>query len=148
MNTRIVIAADHRGFMLKEQLKQCTHINDITVWWYDVGAYTSDRSDYAEYAIHACNELLKDKADYAVLICGTGTGMAIAANRYRYLYAGIAWRPEIAKHGKEDDNMNVLALPADWINYNQAEEIVEAWLTSYFKGGRYAQRISMMDSIG
>lgn len=147
MNTRIVIATDHRGFILKEQLKQCTTFNDVSVMWYDVGAYTSDRSDYTEYAIHACNELLEDKADYGVLICGTGTGMAIAANRYRYLYAGVAWCPEIAKHAKEDDNCNVLALPADWIDYNEAQHIITAWLTAYFKGGRYAQRLAMIDSI-
>jgi len=147
VDLRIILATDHRGYWLKEHIKHNNNIGEHTIWWHDVGAYTPERSDYTEYGIRACNELLSDTADYAVLLCGTGTGMAVVANRYRYLYAGVAWTPEIARHGKEDDNMNVLALPADWVSHEQAHAILEAWLSAQFKKGRYADRLSMIDAI-
>jgi len=147
VDSRIIIASDHRGYWLKDHLKQYDAIGTTYISWYDVGPFTPERSDYTEYGIHACNEFRDDKGDCLILICGTGTGMAIVANRYRYLYAGVAWTPEIARHGKEDDNMNVLALPADWIDQNQAHDIINAWLESHFKRGRYAQRVSMIDTI-
>lgn len=147
MGQRIILATDHRGYWLKEYIKQYDDIGGVNIMWYDAGAHTPERSDYTEYAIHACNRLLSGETDYGIFICGTGTGMAIAANRYRYLYAGVAWNPEIARHGKEDDNINVLALPADWIAHEQAIEIIAAWVTSHFKGGRYAQRLSMLNEV-
>jgi len=145
--TSIILASDHRGFWLKEYIKQHVDISESPINWYDAGAYTQERSDYAEYAMYACNLMFSDIADYAVMICGTGTGMAIAANRYTYLYAGVAWTPEIARHGKEDDNLNVLALPADWISRKQAEDIIYAWHTAHFKGGRYAKRLRILNGV-
>ncbi len=147
MALRVILATDHRGFWLKEHLKTISEIAGIEIQWHDAGAHTPDRSDYTEYAIHACNQLLSDAADVGVFLCGTGTGMAIAANRYRYLYAGVAWTPEIARHGKEDDNLNVLALPADWISQEQAYTIIATWLKADFKGGRYAQRLEMLNAV-
>lgn len=147
MAQRIILATDHRGYWLKEHIKTHDNIGGVDVAWYDVGARTPERSDYTEYAIHGCNQLLSGDADSGIFICGTGTGMAIAANRYRYVYAGVAWTPEIARHGKEDDHMNVLALPADWVDHQQALEIISEWLQAHFKGGRYAQRLAMLDGV-
>ena len=83
-------------------------------------------------------------AQYGVLLCGTGGGMAIAANRYKDIYAVVAWNVEIARRCKQEDNANVLVLPCDFIAKDDAVIMINEWLSQEFKGGRYAQRIAMI----
>lgn len=143
----IAIGADHHGFDFKESLKKMTFIQDVEISWIDVGAQSEDRSDYPVFAIKAVETMLNGKADYGVLLCGTGNGMAIAANRIPGIYAGVAWCPEVAQLAKEDDNVNVLVFPADYITFDLAQTMFTVWLLAEFKEGRYAQRISLIDSI-
>jgi ribose 5-phosphate isomerase B len=143
----IALGADHRGFALKEFLKKEYTCSDVKIMWNDVGAYDDARSDYPVFARAAIQELKGDKADCAILLCATGIGMAIVANRFAGIYAGVAWNPEIARAAKEDDNMNVLVLPCDMITHVQAAAIVDAWIQAKFKEGRYQKRISMIDQV-
>lgn len=119
----------------------------MTISWLDVGAYSEERSDYPEFAIAACTALLESKADVGILICGSGVGMAITANRFSKIYAALAWNDTVARLSREDDNSNVLVLPSDFVTNEQAVSMVIAWLTADFKNGRYKQRIAMIDSI-
>jgi ribose 5-phosphate isomerase B len=144
---RIAIGADHHGFALKESLKEVVAMGDCMVTWIDIGATSEDRSDYPVFAIKAIEEMKFGDADAAVLMCGTGAGMAIAANRYHGIYAALAWNVATARLAKEDDNANVLVLPSDYVSHELAHDMVTAWLLAEFKQGRYAERIKMIDSI-
>ena len=142
----VVIGADHRGFELKNFLMKHS-FNNIEIAWIDVGAFNDERSDYPEFSIAAVKVMLAKKADHGILMCASGVGMAIAANRSQGIYAGVAWNEKIAKEAKEDDGCNVLVLPSDFVNHELAVCIVETWLRAEFKAGRYQQRLDMIDAI-
>jgi ribose 5-phosphate isomerase B len=145
---RIAIGADHQGFTHKEQIKRAIdYIDGQEVLWLDVGAYDRTRSDYPVFARRACEEMKAGKVECAVLLCATGAGMAIAANRYSGIYAALVWNKELAYLSKEHDNANVLVLPSAYIDYDTMIEAVVAWLSTKFKGGRYQERIDMIDAI-
>ena len=141
----IVIASDHRGFRLKAYLKQYVVGIDNPIAWIDVGADTDERSDYPLFGHKACDVMLSGQASHGILLCGSGIGMAIVANRYRGIYAGLVWNKDVAIASKQDDNTNVLVLPCDFITDEQAVEMINAWLGATFKGGHYQQRIKMID---
>lgn len=143
---RIAIGVDHRGFKLKEYLLSLSKINTTNIIWTDVGTYTSERTDYPIYTKKVVNLILEKKVDLGILACGSGIGMAIAANRFKDIYAGLVWNADIAKSAKEDDNVNVLVLPADFVTLDLAKDIISNWLGAKFKGDRYAERIAMIDA--
>jgi len=138
---RIAIGADHRGFELKEFVKE--HFGEIT--FNDIGAFNKERSDYPEFTLKVCVEILQCSADLGILICGTGIGMSIAANRFSGIYAGVAWNEEIAKLNREHDNSNILILPADFVTKENAIKIIKIWLDTEFLGGRHKERLEMID---
>lgn len=138
---KIGIGADHRGFLHKEFIKK--HMPSIE--WIDVGTLNQDRTDYPIFSDKVVDLMLAHIVDFGVLICGTGGGMAIAANRYKNIYAVVAWNDEVAQRCKQEDNANVLVLPSDFISCEHAVVIINLWLTQTFKGGRYAERIAMID---
>lgn len=139
---KIAIGSDHRGFEHKKYIiNSCNNVA-----WIDVGSYTPDRSDYPIFAHNVAQMIITKEIDCGVLICGTGAGMAIVVNRYPYLYAAVAWSCEVAQRCKEDDNSNVLVLPADYISLQESVRAVQLWLTAEFKGGIYQKRIAMIDT--
>lgn len=143
----IAIGADHRGYAMKEFLKQQSNVDAIAVTWLDVGAVDDERSDYPKFSIRAIAAMREKNADCAILICGSGIGMAITANRYPGIYAGVVWNTDIARLAKEDDNVNVLIFPSDYVNNDQALGMLKAWLNAKFKEGRYQERLDMIDKI-
>jgi ribose 5-phosphate isomerase B len=144
----LALGSDHRGFDQKEFLKKELIIADTKITWLDVGAFTPDRSDYPEFAIAACRAMLAGKADAAILLCGTGVGMSIVANRFVSIYAGLAWNVEVARLNKEHDNANVLVIPSDYVTVKQVFEMTEAWLSAEFLGERHKKRVEMIDALG
>lgn len=143
----IAIGTDHHGFAMKEYLKQESSLLGYDLTWIDVGAHSDERSDYPFFAIQVAEIMQQNKAHCGVLLCGTGIGMAIAANRFSGIYAGLVWNEQIACQAKEDDNVNVLVLPSDYIDNKTARAMLIAWLGAEFKDKRYAQRIAMIDAI-
>lgn len=139
----ISIGADHRGYDLK--IKIIEHFKDIK--WIDVGTNSKERTDYPIFAQKVCKSILEKEADFGVLLCGSGIGVGIAANRFKGIYAGVCWNAEIAKLAKADDNINVLVLPADFIGTEQAFLLVKIWLETEFKDGHYQKRLDMIDAI-
>jgi ribose 5-phosphate isomerase B len=138
---KIAIGTDHRGFAHKEFIiKQMSSIE-----WIDVGTDSTDRTDYPLYADKVVELMANGHADYGILLCASGGGMAIAANRHAHIYAVVAWNVEIARQCKAEDNANVLVLPSDFVTHDDAVAMIEAWLAETFKGGRYAERIAMID---
>ena len=138
---KIAIGADHHGFVGKEFIKE--QITDVE--WLDMGTFNEERTDYPIFAKKVSEALLSGQAQQGVLLCGTGIGMAIVANRFPGIYAGLAWNEEIARLAKEDDNVNVLVLPADFVLLEQMVVMVKAWQAAQFNEGRYAKRIAMID---
>jgi ribose 5-phosphate isomerase B len=138
---KIAIGADHNGFRGKEYIKQ--QLGDIE--WVDVGTFDEKRTDYPIFAKKVSEALLSGQAQQGILLCGTGVGMAITANRFPGVYAGLVWNEEIARLAKEDDKVNILVLPADFVSLDQLVAMVKAWQTAQFNEGRYAKRIAMID---
>lgn len=142
----IAIGADHRGYEHKKQI-----IDQLTSEersFMDVGAHTADRSDYPEFAIAVAQAVQQRKANGGILICGTGVGMSIVANRYAGIYAGLVWTVGVVREAKEDDNINVIVIPADFVSSQTTIDIVQMWLATSFKGGHYQNRINAIDAIG
>jgi ribose 5-phosphate isomerase B len=147
MNIRIAIGADHRGFVLKSFLTTKKMVGPFSIEWEDVGTCTIERTDYPLFARKVVQLMQDCWVDVGIMACGTGIGMAIAANRFRGIYAGLAWNEEVGRKAKEDDNVNVLVLPADFISLQEGYDIVLAWLSASFKAGRYQERLTLLDDF-
>ena len=138
---KISIGADHRGFQLKSEIIK--HFSGYS--WLDVGTNSSERIDYPIPARDLCHNIIEKKSELGILICGSGIGVTIAANRFKRIYAGLCWNEDVARVAKQDDGINVLVLPADFLSSQQAFSIITTWLTTEFKGGVYQQRLHMID---
>ena len=139
---KISIGADHRGFALKEALRLA--LPDVV--WFDVGTESDASCDYPLFAQKAVKTILDGQVSQAILICASGIGMAMAANRYKKIHAAVCQNSYIAQAAKEDDNMNVLVLPADFVTVEQALGIFKSWQVAQFKDGKYARRLDLLDS--
>lgn len=145
---KIVIGSDHRGFKEKQYIMEEMHDIDLyALEWIDVGAFDKERSDYPKFAIDLAQRIVQKQAGLGILLCGSGVGMAIAANRFPGIYAGVAWNEEAAIMGREDDHTNVLVIPTNFVSQEQAILIVRAWLRATPKSGRYKERLDMIDRI-
>src|SRR6187549_2561492 len=139
MSKRIALAADHAGFEEKEKLKST--LTELGVEFEDMGTSTRESVDYPDYALKVGRAVAKGDFDQGLLVCGSGTGMAIAANKVHGVRAAVAWSPEIARLAREHNNANVLSLPARFVSDDQAKEILKAWFNADFEGGRHERRV-------
>lgn len=139
---KVFVASDHAGFELKNLLIERYDKVD----WVDLGPFNSDRVDYPDFAHDLCAHLLNENPkSIGVLICGSGQGMAIAANRHRHIRAALCWNTDIAKLSREHNNANVLCLGARFTQINEAVDILDVFLRSQFEGGRHTQRVGKMN---
>ena len=147
---KIAIGADHHGFQLKNEIQRSLVVDmeGRNISWIDVGCFSATRCDYPIQAKEVVVAMKTNMADFGVLLCGTGVGMAIVANRYAGIYAALVWTEELARKAREHDNANVLVLPADYITADQAIAMVKAWLLATFEGGRHQNRIEQIDTLG
>lgn len=140
---QLVIGADHRGFLLKNELQK--EINDIA--WIDIGSYDDRLTDYPLVAHKAAKMVVKKQVLAGVLLCGSGIGMSIVANRYPGIRAALVWSSAVAKQSKEHDNANVLVFPADYIAVTDAIDSFYAWHSAVFLGGKYEKRVKEIDQL-
>ncbi len=140
---KIAIGSDHRGFELKKVI--VSNFSDIN--WTDVGTDSEDRVDFPMYSKKVCDLLLSNFVDRGIVICGSGIGVSIAANRNKNIYAALCWSPEVAKSARNHDLANVLALPADFVDKETAIEIVKTWLSEGFNEGVYRDRLNMIEML-
>lgn len=143
MPERIPIAADHAGFELKERLKQ--ELAAMGFEPVDLGTHSLESTDYPDYAHQVADQVARGTVGRGVLLCGTGLGMAYAANRHHGVRAAVAWTPEIARLAREHNDANVLVLPARFVSEADGLAILRAWLDTSFAGGRHARRIAKID---
>lgn len=138
----IVLGCDHGGLNLKQEilpfLVQAGHAVN------DVGSFSEESVDYPEFADLVCKEIKEERAARGILICGTGIGMSIAANRHRHIRAALCHEAFTAKMSREHNDANVLCLGARVLGSGIALDIVKIWIETEFAGGRHLRRISMM----
>ncbi len=140
MKKKIYIASDHAGFNLKEEILKKSNEDYI-----DLGTNNSDSVDYPEYAHKIVEKIKFDKDSLGILICGSGIGMAIAANRDEFIRAGLAFNPEIAKLMRMHNNANILVLPGRFIDVQEALKCVDNFIGTDFEGGRHQGRINKLN---
>ena len=145
MAKRIALASDHAGFDEKEKVKRT--LDELGVQYEDFGTVSSDSVDYPDYARKVAEGVASGQFDQGVLVCGSGTGMAIAANKVKGVRAAVAWSPEIAALARQHNDANVLSLPARFVPEERAAEIVKAWFAADFEGGRHEKRIAKIKEI-
>ena len=139
MNETIFIASDHAGFDLKKQI-----INSIKSNLIDLGVDNMNTVDYPDYAKKLVSKISSTENSKGILICGSGIGMSIAANRDRNIRAGLAFEPEIAKLMREHNDANVLVLPGRFMNIQDVLKCIENFLTTNFAGGRHQNRVKKL----
>lgn len=133
----ILIACDHAGYHLKTHLiKALPHIE-----WIDLGAFDENRVDYPDYASILCERLLNRPQSKGVLICGSGQGMSMRANKYPHIRAAVVWSEVTAKLAREHNDANVICLGARLIEPALAKDLLQFFLTTPFEGGRHTDRV-------
>ena len=142
---KLIIGNDHRGLALKNFLFAQHAIGNHVIQWHDVGTDQAERTDYPQYAFKAVKKLLAHEAEGAILLCSTGVGMSMAANRFKHIFGALAWTPEIAKRAKEEDNANILILPADYLSEQDALAVIAALLDARFLDEQYQNRLRELD---
>lgn len=143
MAERIPIASDHAGFEMKEKLK--VRLESMGYEVQDLGTNSAASTDYPDYAHALASEVEGGKAKRGVLLCGTGLGMAYAANRHAHVRAAVAWTPEIAELARKHNDANVLAMPARFVSESDAEAILDKFLNTPFEGGRHQPRVDKIE---
>jgi len=144
LSERIYVGADHAGFALKQALVE--ELRRLGYEPVDVGPATLDPADdYPDFARPVAAAVSGGEAQRGVLTCGTGLGMAAAANRYPRVRAAVAWNPEIAELSRRHNDANVLVLPARFISDHQGTEILRRFLDTPFEGGRHQRRVEKID---
>ncbi len=135
---KIAIGADHAGFELKDVL--CSFLTEHQLK--DFGTYSTASVDYPDFAHPVAFAVENKEFDLGILICGSGNGIAITANKHQGIRAAICWNTELAELARKHNNANILCLPARFISIKEAQEITTTFLNTEFEGGRHANRVN------
>ncbi len=143
IKTKIVIGCDHAGYQLKEELKDYLLSNGYLVQ--DFGTQSDASVDYPDY-VHPLATFIEDNQEVrGVLICGSGVGVSISANRHRKVRAALCWNEEVAKLCRQHNDANIICLPARFITNEEANKMVDVFLNTTFEGGRHATRVNKIE---
>ena len=138
----IIIASDHAGFLMKEKVK--IFLNKSKIKSLDLGTFTEERVDYPDYA-KKLSLSVKKKSSFGILICGSGIGVSIAANRFKKIRAAVCYNQLSASLARKHNNANVLCLGARLISLKNAQKIVYTFISTKFEGGRHTNRVKKLD---
>lgn len=142
---KIALAADHAGFEEKEKIKRT--LDELGVEYDDMGTDSCDSVDYPDFARKAAEAVARGDYAQGLLVCGSGTGMAIAANKVKGVRAAVAWNEDIARLAREHNDANVLSLAARFNSPEEMDKIVKAWFAADFEGGRHTPRVEKISGI-
>lgn len=142
---KIFIGSDHAGYILKETLK--TYLSQKEIEFKDLGTFSEESVNYPEFAFKVADTVSKDLADLGILICGTGIGMSITANKVKNIRAAVVDSVETAKLSRLHNNANILCLGARITDEKTALEILDTWLNTSFEGGRHETRINLISKL-
>jgi len=138
---KIAIGGDHAGFDYKQAIIDFLTANEVK----DFGPYSDTSCDYPDFAHPVASAVESGDFDFGILICGSGNGVAITANKHQGIRAAICWNEELAERARSHNNANIVCLPARHISLDEAKKIVEVFFSVDFEGGRHANRV---DKIG
>ena len=139
---KILIGNDHAGYSLK--LSIIKNLED-KYEFFDRGSYSNESVDYPDYASIIAKEIQSEKGDLGILICGTGNGVCMTANKFKGIRAAICWNEEIAKLAKQHNNANIICIPSRFIKVEEAMKIIESFILEKFEGGRHERRIKKIN---
>ena len=141
----IAIASDHGGFELKDMLIDYLSGKGHTI--INLGTDSPESVDYPDYAKYCCDEVLSKRADFGILVCGTGVGISIAANKIDGIRCGLCPSKEIAALVKQHNNANVIALGGRFTSSEEGKAIVDSYMEAQFEGGRHQQRVDKIMAL-
>ena len=139
---KILIGNDHAGYSLK--LSIIKNLED-KYEFFDKGSYSNESVDYPDYASIIAKEIQSEKGDLGIIICGTGNGVCMTANKFKGIRAVICWNEEIAKLAKQHNNANIICIPSRFIKVEEAVKIIESFILEKFEGGRHERRIKKIN---
>ena len=139
MNNTIEIGCDHAGVELKNIIVK--YLTEKGWKVSDHGTYSSESVDYPDFAHKVANALKTNNLAKGILICGSGNGINITANKHKHIRAALCWNADIAKLARQHNDANVLTLPGRFINYDEALRCVDVFLSTEFEGGRHQKRV-------
>jgi ribose 5-phosphate isomerase B len=135
---KIAIASDHAGFELKEKIK--SELNKYE--FVDLGTNSNNSVDYPDYAHALAKKIDTAEIEMGILICGSGNGVNITANKYKNVRAALCWNVQIAELARQHNNANVLSIPARFVDEKTAFEMINVFFTTLFEGGRHLTRVN------
>jgi RpiB/LacA/LacB family sugar-phosphate isomerase len=142
---RIALASDHAGYAEKERLKAI--LSDLGVEFDDLGTGSDESVDYPDYAQKVAEQVADGRVEQGLLVCGSGTGMAITANKVPGVRAAVAWSEETARLARQHNDANVLAIGARTTPPADIPNIIRAWFSTEFEGGRHAARVNKISDV-
>ena len=142
---KVVLASDHRGYQLKDSLKK--FLEERKIEFLDVGTFSADSVDYPDFAMLAAEKVSHGDYDRGILICGSGIGMCVVANKFPGIRAAVCHDISAAEMSRKHNDSNMLGLGADVINEELARKILHVWLETKFEGGRHLRRIQKISEI-
>lgn len=142
---KIAVGCDHGGIVLKEAV--LAELKELGAEVLDLGCYTTDSVNYPEYGLKVAMAIKNKEADAGVIMCGTGIGISISANKVKGIRAAVVTNTYMAQLTKEHNNANIIALGGRVITPEEAKEIVKAWFTAEYQGGRHQIRLDMIAKI-
>ena len=135
----VCIASDHAGFYLKEEIKN--HLIDKNISIFDLGPFNDNSVDYPDFAKKLGNRIKAKKSDVGILVCGSGTGMAISANKIKTIRAAVCYNLKSTRLSRQHNNANIIALGSRLINKKLSLKLVDTFLKTKFEGGRHLRRV-------
>ena len=141
----IALGSDHGGYKLKEEIKK--YLDEIGIKYKDFGTYDEERTDYPIYAEKVAKEVSSKRCELGILACRSGAGMTIVANKFKGVRAANFTNEEETKNSKADDDINIAVFGGDYIKPSEAIRLIRIWLGTEFKGGRYLERLQMIENI-
>lgn len=140
MGKKIAIGGDHAGFEYKAKLAE--KLNSLGFEVKDFGPFSTASVDYPDYVHPLSTAIENGEYELGIVICGSGNGVAITANKHQGIRAALCWNEDLAALARQHNNANVLALPARFVTYELAEKMAEIFLKTEFEGGRHANRVN------
>lgn len=141
----IAIGSDHGGYKLKEQIKK--YLEEKNIEYKDLGCMSEERVDYPNIAKEVAKEVQSNKCESGILICRSGIGMSIVANKFKGIRCAVCHNEYTAKYAKLHNNSNIMAMGADDVSENEAVCMIRMWLATQFEGGRHEERIKIIEEI-
>ena len=141
----IIIGSDHGGYKLKEEIKK--YLEEKEIKYKDLGTYDEESVDYPDIASKVSQEVQKNKENQGILICRSGIGMSIVANKFKGIRCSLCHNEYTAKYSRLHNNSNVLAMGADDVDINEAVCILRMWIATKFEGGRHEERLKIIEEI-